>query len=118
MENLKERCIKLLEKNNSHVIKTNKDAEAIFNEIICIVQEDKLEDFIEYDLCLFSSRDNALNWFLSEDIDFFNIIGDMHIEITPDMVGVSLINIIKDSFLHNKENYIKVNDNIHLTYWM
>ena len=118
MKNLKERCIELLKENLSHIIKTDKDAEAVFIEINDIVSEDRLEEFIKQDLCGFSSRDNVLNWFLEEDVDLLKVFRELYVEITQDMVGMNLSDVIESSLLDDKENYIKVNDNIHLTYWM
>ena len=118
MKNLEARCIELLKENHCNAIKTDVDAKAVLEELKAIVLSNDLERFIQDDLCVFSNRNQALNWFLEENDDLLELFRALEVNITTDMVGMNLSDVAEISLLEDKENYIKVNDNIHLTYWM
>lgn len=118
MENLQSRCIELLKEKFSNVIKTFMDAKFVFDELDTIVNNDEIETFIKENLCVFSNRNDALQWFLSDDDDVLELFTSLDIKITSDMVGMNLHDVIEIAFLQDKENYIEVNEDIHLTYWM
>lgn len=109
MENLKVKCISLL-KENHHVITTDSQAELVFNEIQDFVREEYLEQFILDDLCIFKNKEHAFDWFFGSCIN----LEDIDFTIDSDMIGKN----IQDILLEGKENYVKINDGIHLTYWM
>ena len=56
MENLKLKCINLLKEQHSYAVKTDSDAELIFEEIISVVKKENLEKFIKQNLCIFSEE--------------------------------------------------------------
>lgn len=118
MENLQSRCMELLKENFSNVIKTSMDAKFVFDELNAIVDNHEIETFIKEDLCVFSNRNDALQWFLSEDDDVLELVKSLDIKVTSDMVGMNLHEVMEIAFLEDKENYIEVNEDIHLTYWM
>lgn len=91
---------------------SEKDATLILKELRKCIYENSLENFIKEDLCVFKEDKDALYWFYENEPLITS--GVLDIDITSDMVGKNLI----DALLESNENYIKVNDNIHLTYWM
>ena len=134
MENLKLKCINLLKEKHSQAVKTDSDAELIFEEIIDFVKKENIENFIKQNLCIFSEEEYAFDWFYNnEEYDLFTITGgkaryfnverftflkDLPINIDSSMVEKSMGNVVIEELLNSHENYIKVNDNLHLTYWM
>lgn len=115
MNNFKNECINLIKENHCKIIKTNNDAEKVFDALKDVIMECHLKDFINEDLCVFSNKTDAFNWFFSDEGDILESI--KNITITNNMVGKNMEDIIKDEVLLDRENYIKVNENIHLTYW-
>lgn len=89
------------------------DAILILKEIERIIREEKLEDFILNDLCIFKSKNDAFDWFYDDEKTGKINESDLDIEITKDMVGKDLKNIL----LECKENYIEVKDDLYITYW-
>lgn len=87
------------------------EAELILHEIKDFISEENLIYFIQEDLSVFRSADDALSWFNEEeelhkyDIDF---------TITEDMVGKEIVELI----LENKENCAKLINGIYLTWWL
>lgn len=118
MKSLKSVCIELLKENHGRTIKTDSDAELVFEIIAKEVRLDKLKDFIEDDLCIFSSQYDAYDWFSNGEENLLVALKNTDITITNNMVGQNLRDVLVSELLSDKENYIKVNDNIHLTYWM
>lgn len=97
--------------NHRYLGITEEEAELILYEIKDIIVEEKLIKFIHDDLCIFRSKEKAFNWFNDGDkID----VDEIDFEITQDMVGKDVIDVL----LENKENYIRVNDTLHLTHWL
>ena len=113
MDTLKEKYINLIKKNHP-IVENNKDAELILDEISNIVTDEILEDFIINDLCIFNNKKYAFNWFFDDSQTGSIQIDNIDFEIESYMIG----NNIKDILLEGKENYIKINDNLHLTYWI
>lgn len=118
MKNLDLKCVELLKENYCRVIKTTEDAEAVLRKLRSIVIDENLEKFITDDLCVFSSRTEAFNWFEEDEAISIYRLKNISEQITPDMVGLNWGDAIETLFLNEKENYICVNDKIHLTYWM
>lgn len=87
------------------------EAELILYTIKYSVAEDKLIQFVQDDLCIFRSSNKALEWFNDGEIMHMK---NIDFEITKDMVGKDVIDVV----LENKENYIKINDMLHLTWWL
>lgn len=97
--------------DNSCIEITPDEAELILHEIKDIVYDEKLIHFIQEDLCIFKSKEQALNWFDNDekiDRDYIDF------KITQDMVGKDILDII----LENKENYLRINNTLHLTWWL
>lgn len=119
MENLKLKCINLLKEKHSQAVKTDSDAELIFEEIIDFVKKENIENFIKQNLCIFSEEEYAFDWFYNnEELDLFTFLKDLPINIDSSMVGKSMGNVVVKELLSSHENYMKINDNLHLTYWM
>lgn len=103
--------IEYLCNNYQHIGLIEEEAELVLHEIKDIIPTDKLIQFVQDDLCIFRSAKKAFEWFNDgRRIDMSNI----EFDITEDMVGKEIIEVL----LENKENYIKMVNGMHLTWWM
>lgn len=116
---VKRKCMELLEREHSHVLKTDEDLKAVFRAVESFIAEIYLESFIENSLNVFESSEQAFNWFQSDEgsIDM-NDECLSEIKVTENMVGKPFGEAVKIAILESKENYMEVNDHIYLTYWM
>lgn len=103
--------IEYLCENNMDLGLIKEEAELILYEIKDIILDDQLISFIQEDLSIFRSKEKALTWFNDGEEISRN---EMDFKITQDMVGKDVIDVV----LENKENCIKINDTLYLTWWL
>lgn len=87
------------------------EAEHVLHIIKEHMSQEDIVSFVQDSLCVFRSSNKALEWFNDGEIMHMK---NIDFEITKDMIGKDVIDVI----LENKENYIKINDMLHLTWWL
>lgn len=106
--------IKFLMKHYEDLEITEEEAKLILESIDGTVFIDSFQDFIMEDLCLFRNQDNVINWFYCDD-DIQNLSEKLlNYTIESCMVGRK----VKDIILEEHGNYLKINDNLYVTWWI
>lgn len=86
---------------------TEENARLVFNFIKTITEETKIKDFIE-DLVIHSDKEKAFDWIYEDTVEYH-----INFTITKDMVGKD----IKDILLSECDNYKKLSEDLHLTWY-
>lgn len=111
----------LIYNNFKDEIKDVKDIDDIYNalnELGIVDRETYMSYFITDELNVFNSKEEAFVWFISDEP--LSIVAEeiKDIKISSNLIGETIGNAAIIMFLNNKENYLKVNDHIYLTWWL
>ena len=118
----KKTCIEFIENEFDFILKDRKEAEKIYEIAKDIAEQfhEDTKDFIEDYLNVFTSAEDAFDWFM-EGSPYELLLAEIdnaRILISEEDVNKSLYDVIIESYLNDRENYEKINDNLHLTWWL
>lgn len=101
---------------------TSEEASLVYD---ALVEEEFSSDDIKYlieddELRVFKSKEKVFDWFLSGEIPYFDDILKSvgRIYIAPADVGMTIEDLIYEKYLNKQENYIKVNDNLYIAWYL
>lgn len=101
---------------------TSEEASLVYDALI---EEGFSSDDIKYlieddELRVFKSKEKVFDWFLSGEIPYFDDILKSvgRIAITPVDVGMTIEDLIYEEYLNKQENYIKVNDDLYIAWYL
>ena len=101
---------------------TSEEASLVYD---ALVEEEFSSDDIKYlieddELRVFKSKEKVFDWFLSGEIPYFDDILKSvgRIAITPVDVGMTIEDLIYEEYLNKQENYIKVNDDLYIAWYL
>ncbi len=101
---------------------TSEEASLVYD---ALVEEGFSSDDIKYlieddELRVFKSKEKVFDWFLSGEIPYFDDILKSvgRIAITPVDVGMTIEDLIYEEYLNKQENYIKVNDDLYIAWYL
>lgn len=121
----KKACLGLVKEEFRFLLQTDEEAETVCDRLIKEYENSNrtegFEAFVVDSVCMFDCKKDAFEWFIGTDTSYFQLLCELYtqnLEITEDMVGKDLGDAVIDCYLDNQENYVEINDHIHLTWWM
>ena len=121
----KKACLDLVKEEFRFLLQTEEEAENVCDRLIKEYENSNrtegFEGFVVDSVCMFDCKEDAFEWFVGTGTSYLVLLDELdtqNLEVTEDMVGKNLSDAVIDCYLVNQENYVEINDHVHLTWWM